>query len=85
MKLDDLEKFRNQPYEEYVTDLQYVKQRLDGVMEVWQERQSKEELQQVITNALEKYPEDCILTKEILKDVEDNIMKYLERKITESL
>lgn len=84
LTLGDLEKFRNQPYEEYLTYLPYVKQRADGVMNVWQGRQDKEELHQVINDAFEKYTEDCILTEEILKDIGNDIMKFFERKITGS-
>ena len=82
LTLEDLEEFRTQPYEEYVTYLPYMKQRADGVMNIWQERQDKEELQQVVNDAFGKYPEGCILTEEILKDIENDIMKFFERKIT---
>lgn len=84
LTLSDLEKFRNQPYEEYLTYLPHVKQRADGVMNVWQGRQDKEELHQVINDAFGKYPEGCILTEEILKDIENDIMKFFEQKITGS-
>ncbi|MDR0429359.1 MAG: HNH endonuclease [Tannerellaceae bacterium] len=84
LTLGDLEKFRCQPHEEYLTYLPYVQQRVDGVMNVWQGRQVEEELQQVIIDEFGKYPEGCILTKEIIEDIENDIMKYFERKINES-
>lgn len=84
LTLKDLEEFRTQPHEEYVTYLPYVEQRADGVMKIWQERQDKEELRQVINDAFGKYPEGCILTEDILKDIENDIMKFFERKITNS-
>jgi len=84
LTLDDLEKFRNQSHDEYLTYLPYVKRRADGVMKVWQERQYMEGLKQVVNDAFGKYPEGCILTEEILKDVENDIMRFFERKINES-
>lgn len=85
LTLEDLDKFRTQPYEEYVTYLPYIEQRADEVMKIWQVRQDREKLQQVVNNAFGKYPEGCVLTDEILKDIENDIMKFFEWGIAKSI
>lgn len=80
LTLNDLENFRNQSKEEYLTYLPYVEQRIEGVMRIWQKRQDGEELEQVIKDIFSKYSENCVLTEEILKDIENQIIKYIEQK-----
>lgn len=81
LTMDELEKFRNQPHDEYITYLPYVKQRADNVLRIWEERQDHEELKETINKVLGKYPEGCIITEDIVKELENEFLKYIERKI----
>lgn len=84
MTLNELDTFRNQPYEQYITYLSYIKKRADAVMSVWEQDKDKLELGDVVEKAFSKYPEGCTLTPEILDEVQKEIMDYFEKKIVRS-
>lgn len=62
LTLEDLNVFREQPHDEYVKYLPYIKERCDRVMNIWQRRNDHEELSKIIEKAFGKYPDGCIIT-----------------------
>lgn len=84
LSIEEIERFRNQSHEEYVTYLPYVKQRADNVLRIWKKRQRHKDLEEIINNVLGKYPEGCIITKDMLRELESEFLKYIERIIMRS-
>ncbi len=85
LTLEDLNVFREQPYDEYVKNLPYIKERCDRVMNIWQRRKDHEELSKTIEKAFGKYPDGCIITQEMISEIEDEIMKFIEKKLSSQI
>lgn len=85
LTLEDLNVFREQPYDEYVKNLPYIKERCDRVMNIWQRRKDHEELSKTIEKAFGKYPDGCIITQEMISKIEDEIMKFIENKLSSQI
>ncbi len=82
LTLEDLNVFREQPHDEYVKYLPYIKERCDRVMNIWQRRNDHEELSKIIEKAFGKYPDGCIITQEMISEIVDEIMKFIENKLS---
>lgn len=51
-------------------------------MNIWQKRKDHEELSKTIEKALGKYPEGCVITEEMISEIGDEIMKFIENKLS---
>lgn len=85
LTLEDLNVFREQPHDEYVKYLPYIKERCDRVMNIWQRRNDHEELSKIIEKAFGKYPDGCIITQEMISEIVDEIMKFIENKLSSQI
>lgn len=85
LTLEDLNVFREQPHDEYVKYLPYIKERCDRVMNIWQRRNDHEELLKIIEKAFGKYPDGCIITQEMISEIVDEIMKFIENKLSSQI
>lgn len=81
LTLEELNVFREQPHDEYVKNLPYIEKRCDRVMNIWQKRKDQEELSKSIESAFEKYPDGCVITKEMISKIEAEIMRFIENKL----
>lgn len=84
LTLQNLEDFKNQPHEDYVKYLPYIQQRADDVLGIWESNTDKEMLHEIVNQTFSNYPEGCVITQNIIDDLEDNIMKFYEDKILRS-
>ena len=66
-------------------NLPYIKERCDRVMNIWQRRKDHEELSKTIEKAFGKYPDGCIITQEMISEIEDEIMKFIEKKLSSQI
>ena len=85
LTLEDLNVFREQPHDEYVKYLPYIKERCNRVMNIWQRRNDHEELSKIIEKAFGKYPDGCIITQEMISEIVDEIMKFIENKLSSQI
>lgn len=85
LTLEELNVFREQPYDEYVKNLPYIEERCNRVMNIWQRRKDYEELSKTIENAFGKYPEGCVITEEMISEIGDEIMKFVENKLSSQI
>lgn len=54
-------------------------------MNIWQRRKDHEELSKNIEKAFGKYPDGCIITQEMISEIEDEIMKFIENKLSSQI
>ena len=85
LTLEELNVFREQPYDEYVKNLPYIEERCDRVMNIWQRRKDHEELSKTIEKAFVKYPDGCVITEEMISEIGDEIMKFVENKLSSQI
>jgi hypothetical protein len=85
LTLEELNVFREQPYDEYVKNLPYIEERCDRVMNIWQRRKDHEELSKTIEKAFGKYPDGCVITEEMISEIGDEIMKFVENKLSSQI
>ena len=84
LTLKELEEFRNQPHSEYVKYLPHIQERANNVMGVWETMSDKDMLHEIIGKTLGRYPYGCKITPKMMKEVETEIMKFVEQKIIHS-
>ena len=85
LTIEELNRFRNQPYEEYLKCLPYIEERANRLMGIWQKRKDHEELSNVLDKVFKKYPEEGIITEQMISDVENEFMKFIENKFTSEI
>lgn len=84
LKMKDLLDFRNQPHNQYLSYLPFVKQRADNVMRIWQHNNEREELHNVLENAFSKIPKGKTFDENDIAIIKQDIMNYVMRKINNS-
>lgn len=84
LTIKELEDLRNQPHEEYVKYLPFIRERADAVMNIWQEKSLHEELHDVVDKAFAKFPVGCVMTPDKMAVVQNDIMSFFEKLIKRS-